>query len=74
MKLYYDEMAKTFSLQTDGGVEFLGPQKHTMLKLQELGLSIHQSQAATIQAVMNSGIPVCLSTIKIMTAGFRKVK
>ena len=72
-QLLYDEMARTFSLKPGlEPAEFLGPQKHAMLRLMELGLSKHQAQAATTQAIMNGGIEVSLAQVEKFTAGYRR--
>lgn len=65
MTLYYDTISKFFSLQDHNGhVEFLGPTKHSMLVLQEAGLTEGQAREAVLRAIFNRGAATDLEHVK----------
>jgi hypothetical protein len=64
MYLYYDRISKTFTLETEESVEFLGPMTHALVKLREKGLTCSQAREAALQAVFNMGAPVNLDWIR----------
>lgn len=68
MYLYYDRIYKSFTLETDEAVEYLGPMTHALVKLREKGLTNSQAQEATLQAVFNMGSPVNLDWIRKVAA------
>ncbi len=63
MNLLYDRVAGMFSLETDEGVEFLGPFTQSMLKLKEIGFTASQAREAVLEAFMSGGAPIPMEQI-----------
>jgi hypothetical protein len=69
MKLFYDTMAKMFSLVKDDEVIFLGPMTHSLLRLQhEFELTQSQAREALLRAMFNNGDSVCIDNVKRMAS------
>ena len=65
MYLYYDRMAKMYTLETDDDVEFLGPMAQTMLILKKkYDMTFDQARGAAVTAYSNAGAPVDIEFMK----------
>jgi len=75
MNLVYDRLSGTFSLETEDDVYFLGPFKHSILRLKNMGFSAAQATDAVLTAFFNMGAEVPMELIKRRSSlYFKKVK